>query len=274
MAVNLDPSNIAMATPVDTIDPVITHKTETVVSLDDSLTLRATVTDNIAVSSVNVVFRNAASSTWQTRAMLLTDSDENRYSVTMDANDIGNQYLEYYIEAKDAVNTVTSGSAESPYKVFVSLPSDTDTDGDGVSNADDAFPYDPTETTDLDGDGVGDNADMDDDGDGYNDDVDAFPRDASEWVDTDGDGIGNNSDNDDDNDGVNDGSDRFPLDARGSRDSDNDGMPDQWETDNGLDPNDASDADSDSDFDGFTALQEFEADTSTCLRSNHSDCLS
>ena len=256
------PSNIAMATPVDTIDPVITHKTETVVSLDDSLTLRATVTDNIAVSSVNIVFRNAASSSWQTRAMLLTDADDNRYSVTMDANDIGNQYLEYYIEAKDAVNTVTNGSAESPYKVFVSLPSDTDTDGDGVSNADDAFPYDPTETTDLDGDGVGDNADLDDDGDGYNDDVDAFPRDASEWVDTDGDGIGNNSDNDDDNDGVDDGSDRFPLDARGSRDSDNDGMPDQWETDNGLDPNDASDADSDVDFDGFTALQEFEADTS------------
>ena len=194
--------------------------------------------------------------------MLLTDSDENRYSLTFSGDDIGNQYLEYYIEAKDAVNTVTSGSVESPYKVFVSLPSDTDTDGDGVSNADDAFPYDPTETTDLDGDGVGDNADMDDDGDGYNDDVDAFPRDASEWVDTDGDGIGNNSDNDDDNDGVNDGSDRFPLDARGSRDSDNDGMPDQWETDNGLDPNDASDADSDNDFDGFTALQEFEADTS------------
>ncbi len=260
-----DPSNIAVATPVDTIDPVITHKTETVVSLDDSLTLRATVTDNIAVSSVNIVFRNATSSAWQTRAMLLTDSDDNRYSVTMDANDIGNQYLEYYIEAKDAVNTVTSGSAESPYKVFVSLPSDTDTDGDGVSNAEDAFPYDPTETTDLDGDGVGDNADLDDDGDGYNDDVDAFPRDASEWVDTDGDGIGNNSDNDDDNDGVNDGSDRFPLDARGSKDSDNDGMPDQWETDNGLDPNDASDADSDSDFDGFTALQEFEADTSPLI---------
>ena len=38
------------------------------------------------------------------------------------------------------------------------------------------FPYDPTETTDLDGDGIGDNADLDDDGDRYNDDVDAFPE--------------------------------------------------------------------------------------------------
>ena len=233
-----------------------------VVSLDDSLTLRATVTDNIAVENVNIVFRNASSSTWQTRAMLLTDPDANRYSVTMGASDIGDQYLEYYIEVKDAVNTVTSGSAESPYKVFVSLPSDTDTDGDGVNNADDAFPYDPSETTDLDGDGIGDNADLDDDGDNYNDDVDEFPRDASEWIDTDGDGIGNNSDTDDDNDGVEDGADQFPLDVRGSKDSDNDGMPDQWETDNGLDPNDSSDAESDTDFDGFTALQEFEADTS------------
>ena len=257
-----DPSNIAMATPVDTVDPVITHKTEAVVSLNDSLTLRATVTDNIAVSRVNIVFRNASSSTWQTRAMVLTDPDSNRYSVTIGAPDIGNQYLKYYIEAKDAVNTVTSGSAESPFKVFVSLPSDTDTDGDGVNNADDAFPYDPSETTDLDGDGIGDNADLDDDGDNYNDDVDVFPRDASEWIDTDGDGIGNNKDSDDDNDGVEDGADQFPLDARGSKDSDNDGMPDQWETDNGLDPNDASDAESDADFDGFTALQEFEADTS------------
>ena len=195
--------------------------------------------------------------------MLETDAD--RYSVTLSGSDIGNQYLEYYIEAKDAVNTVQSGSVETPYKVFVSLPSDTDTDGDGVSNAEDAFPYDPTETTDLDGDGIGDNADLDDDGDGYNDDVDAFPRDSSEWVDTDGDGIGNNADSDDDNDGTPDGSDRFPLDARGSLDSDNDGMPDQWEIENGLNPNDSSDADSDHDFDGYTALEEFEADTSPII---------
>ena len=258
-----NPSNIAVAAPLDTVDPVITHKTETVISLNDSLTLRATVTDNILVRSVNIFFRNAQSSAWQSRQMLETDAD--RYSVTLSGSDIGNQYLEYYIEAKDAVNTVQSGSVETPYKVFVSLPSDTDTDGDGVSNAEDAFPYDPTETTDLDGDGIGDNADLDDDGDGYNDDVDAFPRDSSEWVDTDGDGIGNNADSDDDNDGTPDGSDRFPLDARGSLDSDNDGMPDQWEIENGLNPNDSSDADSDHDFDGYTALEEFEADTSPII---------
>ena len=56
-----------------------------------------------------------------------------------------------------------------------------DTDGDGVYDADDAFPNDPNESADSDGDGVGDNADD-------------FPNDPSESVDTDGDGVGDNAD--------------------------------------------------------------------------------
>ena len=42
--------------------------------------------------------------------------------------------------------------------------SDEDDDNDGVLDADDAFPLDPSETSDTDGDGVGDNSDGDDDG--------------------------------------------------------------------------------------------------------------
>lgn len=53
----------------------------------------------------------------------------------------------------------------------------------------------------------------DSDGDGIADDIDAFPSDPSESVDTDGDGIGNNADSDDDNDGVPDFNDAFPLDS-------------------------------------------------------------
>lgn len=44
-----------------------------------------------------------------------------------------------------------------------------DSDGDGVEDIDDRFPYDPNESVDTDGDGIGDNADTDDDGDGFSD---------------------------------------------------------------------------------------------------------
>ena len=45
------------------------------------------------------------------------------------------------------------------------------------------------------------------------------------------------------------------------RDTDGDGMADDWENDNGLNPNDPGDASLDPDGDGFTNLQEFLANT-------------
>jgi len=54
---------------------------------------------------------------------------------------------------------------------------------------------------------------QDSDGDGILDHLDAFPNDPNEWLDTDGDSIGNNSDSDDDNDGVADIRDGSPLDS-------------------------------------------------------------
>ena len=79
-----------------------------------------------------------------------------------------------------------------------------DSDGDGYSDDQDAFPNDPTEWLDTDSDGVGNNADTDDDGDGVPDGSDDFRLDASETTDTDGDGIGDNADTDDDGDGFSD----------------------------------------------------------------------
>jgi hypothetical protein len=76
----------------------------------------------------------------------------------------------------------------------------TDSDGDGVPDVNDAFPFNPGEWRDRDGDGVGDNGDV-------------FPDDSAEWQDSDGDGVGDNSD-------------AFPYDAAGRVDTDHDGMPD------------------------------------------------
>ena len=172
---------------------------------------------------------------------------------------------------------------------------DLDDDGDGVEDSSDAFPIDETETIDTDSDGTGNNADTDDDGDGVADSLDAFPLiSLNGRTDTDSDGrpndcdsacidLGMTADDDDDGDGVDDVSDAFPLDASESTDtdadgvgdnsdpfpenplytldSDSDGMPDAWETRYGLDPNDASDATSDVDNDGVSALDEFLAGT-------------
>jgi hypothetical protein len=46
-----------------------------------------------------------------------------------------------------------------------------------------------------------------------------------------------------------------------SGDEDQDGMPNGWETDNGLDPYDSSDASDDDDGDGYTNFQEYKAGT-------------
>ncbi len=110
-----------------------------------------------------------------------------------------------------------------------------DSDRDGVVDSLDAFPNNPTEWTDTDADGIGNNSDSDDDNDGVLDSVDAFPLNAAEWMDTDGDGIGNNADTDDDNDGVADISDAFPLNAAEWMDTDGDGIGNNTDTDDDND---------------------------------------
>ena len=86
-----------------------------------------------------------------------------------------------------------------------------DTDGDGVNDDMDDFVNDPSQWSDQDGDGYGDNPNgnssdafpsdgtqwSDQDGDGYGDNAngtfpDAFPTDSTQWSDQDGDGYGDN----------------------------------------------------------------------------------
>jgi hypothetical protein len=66
------------------------------------------------------------------------------------------------------------GKADDLNKNGIPDNEETDWDGDGVPNAGavpwDAFPRDPKEWRDTDGDGIGDNADSDADGDGYSND--------------------------------------------------------------------------------------------------------
>ena len=66
-------------------------------------------------------------------------------------------------------STYTTAAVTQNCTVTATFARLSDSDGDGVSDADDAFPDDPNESVDTDGDGVGNNADTDDDGDGYSD---------------------------------------------------------------------------------------------------------
>ena len=157
---------------------------------------------------------------------------------------------------------------------------DTDADNDSVADCVttllvDAFPYDPLETADADGDGVGDNADAfdadenettDSDNDTVGDNSDAFPNDANESADSDGDGIGDNADlfdndptewNDTDGDGVGDNSDWNATDGNEDTDSDGDGTGDNADADDDGDgvadasENTGCELDPDCDGDGY-----------------------
>ena len=161
-----------------------------------------------------------------------------------------------------------------------SVPADSDTDGecdaldpddddDGVVDSDDAFPSNPTEWADTDGDGIGNNADGDDDGDGWGDstesDCGSDPMDGEvSPKDIDGDGACNIQDPDDDGDGVADENDAFPLDNAEWLDTDGDGLGDNSDQDDDgdlfddgyelectSDPLDPNSSPSDSDGDGI-----------------------
>ncbi len=160
-------------------------------------------------------------------------------------------------ETDDTGSTIDTTNLEDGTIETVTQPAatDPDLDDDGTLNADDAFPENPAEVTDSDGDGIGNNADTDDDNDGVVDSQDAFPNDPSEHVDTDLDGLGNNVDTDDDGDGIADTDDDFPLDSTRSdaTDADADGWPEEQDPDD----NDASNpgtafVDSDDDGEGDT----------------------
>jgi gliding motility-associated-like protein len=137
-------------------------------------------------------------------------------------------------------------------------PLSDDSDGDGTPDNQDAFPNDPDETMDTDGDGIGNNLDSDDDNDGIADSEDldndndnytdqdeqaagTDPYDPTDIPsDFDQDGVSDASDLDDDNDGVNDSEDAFPFDPLETKDTDGDGIGDNQDPVNDLEPDNSS----------------------------------
>ena len=206
------------------------------------------------------------------------------YSVTDSSGNTASTTVNITITDDLNVCSLSSGSSGSGG----SVGSIVDSDGDGVEDSLDAFPADPTEWTDTDNDGLGNNSDTDDDGDGYLDtievDAGSNPLDRSSIpLDTDSDGIINLLDEDDDNDGFTDvleievGTDpldvsSFPLDTDNDLeldfydlDDDNDGQSDLIELECGSDPLNNLSRATDTDFDGIPNCLDIDDDNDAFL---------
>ena len=161
--------------------------------------------------------------------------------------------------------TSLAGSSDITLSI-IDQSGDTDSDGDGVPDAVDAFSADINEWRNSDGDLTGDNADTDDDGDGEPDVSDAFPKDATEIADTDNDGAGDNRD-------------LFDADANEYYDLDTDGTGDFSDPDvdgDGTDsPDDQLDYDNtellDYDFDGIGNIADLDDDNDGFTDGNDPD---
>ena len=155
--------------------------------------------------------------------------DDSTFTESDDYSSAGRVMMGVYGDSGELyiISTISSSSKIRLY--------DLDTDGDGVTDSQDHFPLDSSQTEDTDGDGYGD------DPDGNN--SDEFPDDVSQWADSDGDGYGDNPDGND--------SDAFPDDAGQWIDSDGDGYGDNMGSENGDRFPDDPTQWADSDFDGY-----------------------
>ena len=127
------------------------------------------------------------------------------HTLSQEYFDVTGEVVGFIPSDGDGVLVLTAFNSVS----YISLL-DTDNDDDGVVDGLDAFPNDPTQHTDSDGDGYGDNM-------GGNN-SDAFPSDSTQWLDSDGDGRGDNPSGNN--------ADAFPFNSDQYADSDGDGYGD------------------------------------------------
>lgn len=114
-----DFSNVASASAVDTVPPVIRHTPVTAAPPGIGLRISAIVTDNVAVASAALYYRTAGSGGgYAALAMLNTQSNE--WSATIPGLDVVSPGVEYYLSANDGISTVYSGNPATPYQVVVS----------------------------------------------------------------------------------------------------------------------------------------------------------
>ena len=134
------PSGKITIQALDTMAPNIYHTPVYTAKTGSNLVITATVTDNLAVSSVKLLYRISGENTWHTAMMNGLNS---KFTAIIPAMYVTTAGLEYYIEATDGVSTTARGSKENPYRITVTASQDVsslgDVDGDGQISALDAL---------------------------------------------------------------------------------------------------------------------------------------
>jgi len=111
------PSNIASATPIDNVKPVVAHSRVTYGNAGEALSFTVTATDNIGVAYVKIFYRVKGTSAWNT--LLLSNTEGSKYYGVIAATYLTPAGLEYYLEVSDGTSVVRDGSAASPIRVTV-----------------------------------------------------------------------------------------------------------------------------------------------------------
>lgn len=96
--------NASDITIKDTVPPVITHTQVLNGSTAEDLTISAVITDDHSISQANLYYRTKGASAYKSIPMT---KENNNYTAVIPKSDLDPAGLEYYIEAKDSVNTAT-----------------------------------------------------------------------------------------------------------------------------------------------------------------------
>ena len=134
------PAGKVVATAMDTLAPNMYHTPVNQGYMNNNLVISCTASDNVAISSVALYYRTVGADSWKTLTM---SKQSDKYSATIFGSELTLAGLEYYIVATDGRNTITKGSAETPYFVLIkdasAISRKGDVDGDGVVTTKDAL---------------------------------------------------------------------------------------------------------------------------------------
>lgn len=134
------PSGKITIQALDTMAPNIYHTPVYQAKTGSNLVLTATVTDNLNVTAVKLIYRITGESQWHTAMMNGLNS---KYTAIIPAMYVTTAGLDYYIEATDGISTTARGSAAAPYHITITVAQDTsslgDVDGNGTISTLDAL---------------------------------------------------------------------------------------------------------------------------------------